>query len=153
MLPAGAGAARHGAHALFRFPFGTCNPASLAAVNDAGLLAIQWDVPSGDPVKAATAEAIRLDVVARVKPGSIVVMHANGRGWHTAELLPKLIADLRKRGYGFATVGELLAKGEPVIADSCYELKPGDNARYDRLFPVERPRPQPAARDRQLTAC
>ncbi len=124
---------------LFRFPFGTCNPASLAAVNDAGLLAIQWDVPSGDPVKAATAEAIRLDVVARVKPGSIEVMHANGRGWHTAELLPKLIADLRKRGYGFATVGELLAKGEPVIADSCYELKPGDNARYDKLFP-ERPR-------------
>jgi len=24
-----------------------------------------------------------------------------------------------------------------VIADSCYELKPGDNARYDKLFPLE----------------
>ncbi len=120
---------------VFRFPFGTCSAESLAAVNDAGLLAIQWDVPSGDAWKGATAEAIRRDVAARVKPGSIVVMHANGRGWRTAELLPGLIGDLRKRGYGFATVGELLAKGEPVIADSCYELKPGDNARYDKLFP------------------
>jgi hypothetical protein len=30
-----------------------------------------------------------------------------------------------------------LNEGTPVIADSCYELKPGDNARYDKLFPLE----------------
>lgn len=123
---------------LFRFPFGTCNPETLSAVNNAGLLAIQWNVVSGDPAPAQSAEAIQKGVVARVKPGSIVVMHANGRGRHTAEALPLLIAGLRKRGFEFATVGELLQKGEPVIADSCYENKPGDNARYDKLFPLER---------------
>ena len=53
-------------------------------------------------------------------------MHANGRGWHTAEALPHVIEELRKRGFEFATVSELLAKGEPIIADSCYELKQGD---------------------------
>ncbi len=125
--------------ALFRFPFGTCSAESLNAVNDAGLLAIQWDLPTGDPAKAQTAEAIRKGVDAAAKPGSIIVMHANGRGWHTAEALPQLIEDLRKRGFEFATVGELLAKGEPIIADSCYELKPGDNAKYDKLFPVDHP--------------
>ena len=119
---------------LFRFPFGTCNAESLNAANDAGLAAIQWDIPSGDPAKAITAEAMRAGILARVKPGSIIVMHANGRGWHTAEALPPLIAGLRKRGFEFATVGELLEKGEPIVADSCYELKPGDNARYDKLF-------------------
>jgi peptidoglycan-N-acetylglucosamine deacetylase len=129
--------------ALFRFPFGTCNAGTLAAVNDAGLLAIQWDVVSGDPSKAISAEAIRQGVVSHVKPGSIVVMHANGRGFHTAEALPLVIADLRKRGFEFATVSELLSKGEPVIADSCYELKPGDNARYDKLFPLERGHDRP----------
>jgi hypothetical protein len=46
---------------------------------------------------------------------------------------------MRKRGFEFATVSELLAKGESVIADSCYELKPGDNMKYDKLFPVDRP--------------
>jgi peptidoglycan/xylan/chitin deacetylase (PgdA/CDA1 family) len=124
---------------LFRFPFGTCNADSLKAVNDFGLLAIQWDTVSGDPAPAQTAEAIRRGIVAHAKPGSIVVMHANGRGWHTAEALPLVISDLRQRGFEFATVGELLAKGDPVIADSCYEVKPGDNARYDKLFPVDRP--------------
>ena len=124
---------------VFRFPFGTCNAESLKAVNDAGLFAIQWDIPSGDPAKAQSAEAIRKGVGASAKPGSIIVMHANGRGWHTAEALPLLIEDLRKRGFQFSTVGELLARGEPVIADSCYELKPGDNVKYDKLFPLERP--------------
>jgi peptidoglycan/xylan/chitin deacetylase (PgdA/CDA1 family) len=128
-----------GSLTLFRFPFGTCSAESLKAVNDAGLLAIQWDLPSGDPARAQSAEAIRKGVAASAKPGSIIVMHANGRGWHTAEALPLLIEDLRNRGFEFATVGEMLAKGEPIIADSCYELKPGDNARYDKLFPVEKP--------------
>ncbi len=132
--------------ALFRFPFGTCNAETLNAVNDAGLLAIQWDVVSGDPAKAATAGAIRQGVVSHVKPGSIVVMHANGRGWHTAEALPLIIAGLRQRGFEFATVGELLAKGEAVRVDSCYELKPGDNARYDKLFPLEPAQAGPRAR-------
>jgi peptidoglycan-N-acetylglucosamine deacetylase len=125
--------------AVFRFPFGTCNAESLKAVNDAGLLAIQWDLPSGDPAKAQSADAIRKGVAASAKSGSIIVMHANGRGWHTAEALPHLIEELRKRGFEFATVSELLAKGEPIIADSCYELRPGDNMKYDKLFPVERP--------------
>ena len=128
--------------ALFRFPFGTCNPETMNAVNDAGLLAIQWDVVTGDPSKAITAEAIRQGVVSQAKPGSIVVMHANGRGWHTAEALPLLIEGLRAKGFEFATVSEMLAKGEPVIADSCYEVKPGDNARYDKLFPLEPAKPQ-----------
>jgi peptidoglycan/xylan/chitin deacetylase (PgdA/CDA1 family) len=124
---------------LFRFPFGTCNAESLNAVNDAGLLAIQWSVVSGDPAPAQSAEAIRHGVVAGAKPGAIVVMHANGRGWHTAEALPLIIGELRQRGYEFVTAGELLAKGDPIIADSCYEVKPGDNAKYDKLFPLEPP--------------
>ncbi len=114
-------------------------------MNDLGLVAIQWDTVSGDPAPAQTAEAIRRGVVAHAKSGSIVVMHANGRGWHTAEALPLIIADLRQRGFEFATVGELLDKGEPVAVDSCYEVKPGDNARYDKLFPVERPGKMPAS--------
>ena len=33
---------------LFRFPFGACSAESLAAVAEAGLIAIQWDVATGD---------------------------------------------------------------------------------------------------------
>lgn len=130
---------------LFRFPFGTCDAESMKRVNDAGLVAIQWDVVSADPSPAQSAEAIRRGVVGAAKSGSIVVMHGNGRGRHTAEALPEIIADLRKRGFEFATVGELLSKGRPVTAESCYELKPGDNLRYDRLFPLTHPARNAAA--------
>lgn len=116
---------------LFRFPYGACNAASLAAVNDAGLLAIQWDVSSGDPDPRLSAQGIANGILRRVKPGSIVVLHGNGRGWNTAAALPLVIPKLKALGYTFVTVSELLARGKPVIAESCYDSKPGDTDRYD----------------------
>ena len=44
------------------------------------------------------------------KGGSIIVMHINQRGWHTAEALPEIITRLRKRGFTFVTVSELLSQ-------------------------------------------
>ncbi len=116
---------------LFRFPYGACDARSLAAVNQSGLATIQWSVVTGDPAKRQTARAIARTVLSQVRPGSIVIAHANGRGWHTAEALPLIVPELRARGYRFVTVSELLARGEVIAADSCYELKPGDNLRYD----------------------
>lgn len=120
--------------ATFRFPYGTCNTASLQAVAKAGLYPIQWNIVSGDPVKRQTASMIVKDVLRKVRPGSIIIAHANGRGWHTAEALKTLIPALHKRGYQFVTVSELLAAGTPIMSDECYEVRPGDNVRYDRLF-------------------
>lgn len=120
--------------ATFRFPYGTCSPQSLQMTGRLGLAAIQWDVISGDADPGATAERVVRTVLAGVRPGSIVVMHANGRGHGTACALPEIVAGLRAKGYRFVTVSELLQSGEPVAADGCYELRPGDNRRYDRLF-------------------
>lgn len=116
---------------LFRFPYGACNARSLGAVADAGLTAIQWDVVTGDPWRAQTAGRIVATVLHGVRPGSIIVAHANGRGWHTAQALPAIVRRLRRRGYRFVTVSELLAAGRPVVVGACYELRPGDNLRYD----------------------
>ncbi len=104
--------------ALFRFPYGACNAQSLAAVNDAGLLAIQWDLSSGDPSPAQSSRASARALL-RAKPGAIVVMHANGRGHHTAEALPMALPELRAKGYQFVTVSELLAAGTPEVVASC----------------------------------
>lgn len=116
---------------LFRFPFGACNPQAMAAVNDAGLLAIQWDVSTGDPAPSQSPNAIARAMIHNTKPGSIVIGHANGRGWHTAEALPLAIPKLKAMGYEFVTVSELLAAGKPVIAATCYDSRPGDTDRYD----------------------
>jgi peptidoglycan-N-acetylglucosamine deacetylase len=124
---------------LFRFPYGACNNASMKLVNDAGMLAIQWDVATGDPDPHVSAARIAQAMVNEAKPGSIIVNHANGRGWHTAEALPIAIPKLKAKGYKFVTVSELLAMGKPVIAPECYDRKPGDVNRYDFLGALQHP--------------
>lgn len=122
---------------LFRFPFGACNQAALDAVNDAGLLAIQWDLSMGDPVPAQSPEAIAAAML-RAKPGAIIIGHGNGRGFHTAEALAIAIPQMRAKGYEFVTVSELLAQGTPEISATCYDTRPGDTDKYDTFF---KPRP------------
>jgi peptidoglycan/xylan/chitin deacetylase (PgdA/CDA1 family) len=124
---------------LFRFPYGACNDAAMKTVNDAGMLAIQWDVATGDPDPHISTARIVDAMVNQTKPGSIVVMHSNGRGWHTAEALPIAIPKLKAKGYKFVTVSELIAMGKPVITSECYDRKPGDTNRYDFLWALQRP--------------
>jgi len=118
----------------FRFPYGTCNANSLQALANYGLPAIQWDVVTGDPSRKQSANSIAKTVLRNVKPGSIIIAHANGRGYNTAKALPLFIPKLRRQGYTFVTVSELLKSGKAVTVETCYELKPGDNKKYDRLF-------------------
>src|SRR5262249_35670241 len=73
---------------LFRFPFGACSAESLRTVSDAGLIAIQWDLSTGDPSPNRSARAIAGAMIHSARPGSIVISHANGRGYHTGEALP-----------------------------------------------------------------
>jgi peptidoglycan/xylan/chitin deacetylase (PgdA/CDA1 family) len=50
--------------------------------------------------------------VEQTKPGSIIIMHINKRGKYTADALPEIINILRKKGYKFVTISELLKSGE-----------------------------------------
>jgi peptidoglycan/xylan/chitin deacetylase (PgdA/CDA1 family) len=93
---------------LFRLPYGTYNDTSLNVINENGLYIIQWNVVSGDPDPNIDAVSMTDWVLQQVNPGSIIIMHANGRGWHTAEALPGIIQALRQSGYIFVTISELL---------------------------------------------
>ncbi len=119
---------------LYRFPFGACNDAALKAVNDAGLTAVQWDVSIGDADKGSSAIVLAARMVRNARPGSIVIAHANGRGWHTGEALRIAIPKFKAKGFEFVTVSELLELGKPVVAATCYDSRPGDTDRYDFLF-------------------
>lgn len=124
---------------LFRFPYGACSIDALNAVNDAGMLAIQWDLSTGDPDKNVSQTAIAREIVRRAKPGSIIIGHANGRGWHTAEGFEIAIPKLRALGFSFVTVSELLAMGTPVVENRCYNERPGDTDRYDHPVSLNKP--------------
>jgi peptidoglycan/xylan/chitin deacetylase (PgdA/CDA1 family) len=99
---------------LFRLPSGFYNDDVLGMVALNGLYTIQWDVVTGDPDPGVTAEDIlEIAVKPRVQNGSIIIMHANGRGWNTAEALPGVIEYLRGEGYTLVTVSQLIGL-EPI---------------------------------------
>ena len=94
---------------LFRFP-GLCYDADdLRAVTNAGYSPIGGDVLGGDGFQTS-ANAIVSNVVNRVRPGSIVVLHMMGgpNAPKTAEALPIIIGKLQKEGYRFVTISDLL---------------------------------------------
>jgi len=130
---------------LLRFAFGACNGEGLQVAADAGMVAVQWDVATGDPSPDRSAHAIAETMIRSARPGSIIIAHANGRGYHTAEALPLAIPVLRARGFQFVTVSELMAAGRPVIAETCYDSRPGDTDKYDVLF-AHRPMAPPPSK-------
>jgi len=98
---------------LFRLPAGLYDDLTLSVIAWRGLYTIQWDVETGDPDPTIDAERMNWAVQTRVQNGSIIIMHANGRGWHTAEALPQMIEYLQAQGYTLVTVSQLLGL-EPI---------------------------------------
>jgi peptidoglycan/xylan/chitin deacetylase (PgdA/CDA1 family) len=98
---------------LFRFPYDVYTDKALAVVGGHGLRAVGGDVITGDPDPRTSAQVIIETVTAQAHGGSIVFMHMNGRGWHTAEALPVIIKQLRARGYTFVTLSQLLGLAPP----------------------------------------
>jgi peptidoglycan/xylan/chitin deacetylase (PgdA/CDA1 family) len=92
----------------FRPPYGEVDERVAMLVQKAGLVTIQYDLPSGDPDANLSAARIARDVLRDARGGSIIVFHMNGNGVHTAEALPGIISGLRKKGFTLVTVGELL---------------------------------------------
>jgi len=93
---------------LFRAPYVELDARVARIVGEQGLISVQTDLASGDPDPRIGARRLADYVVDRAKNGSIVIMHMNGRGWHTAEALARIVLKLRKKGFRLVTVSELL---------------------------------------------
>lgn len=101
---------------VFRLPAGLYDDFTLVMIAWHGLYTIQWDVDTGDPDPTIDAGRMNWAVRERVQNGSIILMHANGRGWNTAEALPDMIEYLEREGYTLVTVSQLLGL-EPLPSD------------------------------------
>ncbi|MEU5768201.1 polysaccharide deacetylase family protein [Streptomyces asoensis] len=93
----------------FRFPGGCYDQRALRAVSGLGVTAVQWDVVSGDAF-ATDADAVARQVLDGVRPGSVVVMHCTRSAAPTTEQVVRtVVPELRRRGYRFVKVSELIA--------------------------------------------
>lgn len=99
---------------LFRPPYGSYNLSVLEVVGNLGYTrTLMWTIDTigwnGTP-----AETMIEKVLDNAQPGAIVLMHTGG-GTHTVEALPKMIVDLKSKGYTLTTVSKMLeGVPEPV---------------------------------------
>ena len=93
----------------FRFPAGDHDERGLAIAEQLGFKVVHWSFASGDPAREVTPQHLEDWVLSETRPGSILIFHINGRGWSTAEALPHIVGELKRRGYRFTTLQQALS--------------------------------------------
>lgn len=95
----------YGAPKLFRPPYGMVNDEQMYEITNAGFKVIAWSVDSMDWYLTDPKD-IETCVVTQIHPGAIILMHSTRQA--TVKALPHIIETIRKLGYGFVTVDEVL---------------------------------------------
>jgi peptidoglycan/xylan/chitin deacetylase (PgdA/CDA1 family) len=93
---------------MFRPPYGLWDKATLKVLKKYRMLMILWTVDTSDYERPGVP-AIVDSAVRGARPGAIILMHdAGGDRTETVAALPKIIRQLRRRGYKLVTVPRLL---------------------------------------------
>jgi peptidoglycan/xylan/chitin deacetylase (PgdA/CDA1 family) len=93
---------------LFRPPYGD-TPRGLSGIaRDEGVLAVLFDTGLGDSDPNRSAEVMERDAIRWIQAGSVILLHANGRGYATHQTVRDLVPLLKRRGYNFVRVSDLV---------------------------------------------
>lgn len=87
----------------FRPPQGRYDKKVRRIAADMGFRICYWTIDSRDWTGATVAE-MRHTILSELHPGAVILFHIHGK--HTAELLPDVIDDIRRRGYGLTDFDE-----------------------------------------------
>jgi peptidoglycan/xylan/chitin deacetylase (PgdA/CDA1 family) len=123
---------------LFRPPRGVC-PAYIQDLlrNERYTIAL-WDVSSEDWAELPPKKIVS-NIVRKVKPGSIILLHDSGdlvtfKGGNrsaTVQALPLIIDNLRAKGYDFITVDQMILLSKLMeTEEQVYEDNSGENPAY-----------------------
>jgi peptidoglycan/xylan/chitin deacetylase (PgdA/CDA1 family) len=100
---------RYHIHAtFFRPPYGEYDGTTVDVARELGQHVVLWSAASGDPDRHLSEAAIVAALSPRLHDGSVLVFHANGRGWHTREVVRDLAAELERRPLRPATISEMV---------------------------------------------
>jgi polysaccharide deacetylase family sporulation protein PdaB len=106
---------------LFRPPYGDYSNNVVSAAKDLGYYTIQWSVDSLDWKPELSGEEIVERVTGRIEPGSIILFHNDTR--QTAKVLPDIISAIKKKGYSFVPVSNLIIREDYDIDYTGKQLK------------------------------
>lgn len=94
---------------MIRTPGGDMNARVVRKLQSMNQIIVHWDVDSFD-WKLTDVNQIVDRVLKRSRAGSIVLLHACDPWTQSLKAVPRIIEQLRLKGYRFVTVTELLAK-------------------------------------------
>jgi peptidoglycan/xylan/chitin deacetylase (PgdA/CDA1 family) len=95
---------------LFRAPYGAVSGALISEARSLGFTTIQWDVDTVDWSRPGTA-TIERRAIGGAHPGAIILQHdGGGDRSETLAALPDEITTLKREGYHFVTVTQLLGQ-------------------------------------------
>lgn len=105
---------------LIRLPNGDFDKRVLRIANELNYTVVQWDTDSQDWLNKGV-DTIVNRVVSKAHPGDIILMHASDSSKQTHEALPRIIDELRAKGYEFVSVSELMKQttvdNKPPVED------------------------------------
>ncbi|PKM90890.1 MAG: polysaccharide deacetylase family protein [Firmicutes bacterium HGW-Firmicutes-12] len=97
--------------ALFRSPYGSLNSEQVKQIGSYNYKVIAWNVDSLD-WKSLSAEQVKYNILENAKEGSVILQHSSGSLEEdltgSVAALPEVIKILKKDGYEFVTIPELL---------------------------------------------
>lgn len=96
---------------LLRPPYGSYQQGFYQVAKDYNYKIILWSVTVADWKKNLSSNEIAYRVITSTKPGAIILLHdGGGRREATVKALPRIIKALKKEGYKFVTVEEMLKR-------------------------------------------
>jgi peptidoglycan/xylan/chitin deacetylase (PgdA/CDA1 family) len=102
---------------LFRFPFGGVDSRVMGLVNGMGYVAVRWTVDTlgwQGTSGGRSAQSVLDRVLAGLQPGEIVLMHVGSHPTDgstlDADALPRIVDEIRARGYRFVTLDTLIGR-------------------------------------------
>jgi len=94
----------------FRPPYGKKLLMLPYYLSEKGITTVMWSVaPESYSEPKESAEGLAKQTMESVKPGSIILLHANYGDGATHQALPEIINRLKNDGYRFVSVSELMA--------------------------------------------
>ncbi|MBP3290875.1 MAG: polysaccharide deacetylase family protein, partial [Clostridia bacterium] len=89
----------------FRAPFGDYDNSLMTALEDVGMVGVQWSIDSLD-WKGLSAKDIVERIVPKAKSGDIVLFHNNSD--HVLDALPLVLEALKNKGFKFVALSQMV---------------------------------------------
>jgi|SRR5690625_1199080 len=96
---------------LLRTPSGHINKEVLSLAVNQGYQVIDWEVNSHD-WETPGVQMIIDQILTETSNGSIILMHASDSATETPDALKTILPDLKKKGFQFVTISELISQAE-----------------------------------------